>query len=380
MSAFLSDFRSRRPAYESTQEATFEWLASAHARAEAPPGASADELGSSTRSMEKLIRRFGCSPSQIGRRGHEVADCLHPRWHEMRVYDLERDPGGAGAGVRTELFAGVVERFFDDVYADEAVPPQEMIHVTCTGYVSPSAAQRLVSRKGWGERTGVTHAYHMGCYAALPAVRLARGQLALGFVADARIDVVHTEVCSLHFDPTVHSPEQIVVQTLFADGYMRYAVRSRRADGAALCVLAQREEIVPNSAGAMSWTCSDRAMRMSLARDIPERIARYLPGFLDRLHRDAGLSFARERSTCFFAVHPGGPRILDAIAARLEVSESQIAASRRVLFEHGNMSSATLPHVWRDLLEDKAVPLGSLISTVAFGPGLTCAGAVLRKG
>jgi predicted naringenin-chalcone synthase len=259
------------------------------------------------------------------------------------------------------------------------MPPQELIHVTCTGYVAPSGAQRLVSRKGWGEHTGVTHAYHMGCYAALPAVRLARGQLALRFVSDARIDIVHTELCSLHFDPTAHSPEQIVVQTLFADGYMRFAVRSRRGDGPALSVLAQREEMVPDSAGAMSWACSDRAMRMSLARDVPERIAGYLPGFLDRLHRDAGLSFASERSTCFFAVHPGGPRILDAIRARLEATESQIAASRRVLFEHGNMSSATLPHVWRDLLEDGDVPLGSVICTVAFGPGLTCAGAVLRK-
>jgi predicted naringenin-chalcone synthase len=183
-----------------------------------------------------------------------------------------------------------------------------------------------------------------------------------------------------HIDPRVGiAPEQLVVQTLFADGYMLYSVRGSCPDGRALRVLAQRDEILPDSLSAMTWSCSDHAMRMSLARDVPERVAGVLPAFLERLHADAGLSFAREWPSAFLAAHPGGPRILNALAARLEAREPQIAASRRVLHEHGNMSSATLPHVWRDLLEDSQIPLGALIITVAFGPGLTCAGALLRK-
>ena len=130
----------------------------------------------------------------------------------------------------------------------------------------------------------------------------------------------------------------------------------------------------------MSWCSSDRAMRMTLARDVPERIAGVLSGFLEKLHADAGLSFARERAGAFFAVHPGGPRILDTVLARLELREAQIAASRTVLFEMGNMSSATIPHVWKKLLHDPDVATGSLVVSLAFGPGLTCAGALLRKG
>ena len=58
-------------------------------------------------------------------------------------------------------------------------PPDDIIHVTCTGYEAPSAVQKLAVRRGWQDRVGITHAYHMGCYASMPAVRMATGYLAL---------------------------------------------------------------------------------------------------------------------------------------------------------------------------------------------------------
>jgi predicted naringenin-chalcone synthase len=378
MPTFLSDFRSRRPEHESTQEASLSWLAQAHTRSLVASGARTDDAEACLRTMEKRLQRFGCSPRQIRRRGHETPDCTHTRWSEMSIYDVTSDPAGAGAGARTAVFASAVERFFEEVYAPDEAPPKEIVHVSCTGYVAPSGAQRLVARRGWGTTTRVTHAYHMGCYAALPAVRIAAGQLALEADPQARVDIAHTELCSLHMDPTAHDPEQLVVQSLFADGYIRYSLSGRKT-GPALRVLAEREEILADSAAAMSWTCSDHAMKMSLSRDVPERIAAALTPFLGRLHDDAGLSFAAERARSVFALHPGGPRILDVLMARLELEPWQLAASRATLLEMGNMSSATLPHVWRDVLADPQVPTGTLITTLAFGPGLTCAGALLRK-
>jgi len=66
-----------------------------------------------------------------------------------------------------------------------------------------------------GRSTEVIHAYHMSCYASLPTIRLAAGLVATG---KSRVDIVHTEMCTLHMDPSQHLPEQLVVQTLFADG------------------------------------------------------------------------------------------------------------------------------------------------------------------
>ena len=62
----------------------------------------------------------------------------------------------------------------------------------------------------------------MGCYAAVPAVRIAAGLVATRL--RARVDIVHTELCSLHLDPADHRIEQLVVQSLFADGLIRYSL------------------------------------------------------------------------------------------------------------------------------------------------------------
>jgi predicted naringenin-chalcone synthase len=219
----------------------------------------------------------------------------------------------------------------------------------------------------------------MGCYASLPAIRMAAGFLERG---KTRVDIVHTELCTLHMDPRQHLPEQLVVQTLFADGLIRYSA-SRAGDGApaqqALAVLATREEIVPNTEDAMSWMVSDFGMQMTLSRKVPDHIRNGLGAFLDRLADSAGLTQAQLCEKALFAIHPGGPRIIDEIAHHLGLHPEQVQASNAILRDYGNMSSATLPHVWKAILEDEAVQPGTLIVSLAFGPGLTISGAILRK-
>jgi predicted naringenin-chalcone synthase len=67
------------------------------------------------------------------------------------------------------------------------------------------------------------------------------------------------------------------------------------------------------------------------------------------------------------------------VKKHLQLKEHQMEHSQNVLREYGNMSSATLPHIWKEMLEDDRVPSGTPIITLAFGPGLTICGAVLEK-
>jgi predicted naringenin-chalcone synthase len=136
--------------------------------------------------------------------------------------------------------------------------------------------------------------------------------------------------------------------------------------------------MLPDSGDAMSWVCSDWGMHMTLARDVPERLLAALHGFVSRLCHEGGLSEA-ERRSAHFAVHPGGPRILDRVRDELGLAEEQIAFSRRALFERGNISSATVPHIWFEMVRSEAVPDGQPIVSLAFGPGLTLCGGVMRK-
>lgn len=347
----LTRFEATRPRFEVSQARSLEWLADVHAEA----GAKRDRI-------VRALARVACGPDRIANRGQSLGD----------VDRIGRADVDVGTAERTRRFSEIVDAYFGESYADEPVAPDDIVHVTCTGYAAPNGAQKLVSRRGWPTR--VTTAYHMGCYAALPALRIAQGFVAAG---SARVDLVHTELCSLHVHPGECSLEQLVVQSLFADGLVRYcAVREQGTRG--LAVRALHERILGDSSDAMTWTVGDRGMDMTLSREVPDRVATALRGFVIELLRKGGRDL-HDLKNAVVAVHPGGPKIIDRVRDVLELDEAQVATSRRVLLDFGNMSSATLPHIWMRLLADARVPPGTVIPTFAFGPGLTVTGALLEK-
>ncbi len=345
----LARFTITRPRHEIDQERALAWIAAAHADAEAArAGLDRGDRDAFEARLVRVIRRVACGPDRIARRGH-----AHPL---------------GTAGDRVALYDAALTDMLARSYADGSEAPDDLIHVTCTGYSSPSVAQVLVADRGW--RTRVTHAYQMGCYAAVPALRIAAGFAGIGA---RRVDVVHGELCSLHFDPSNHALDQLVVQSLFGDGCVRYELHADDVSPG-LRLHALHELLVPGTAGAMSW----REMKMTLARDVPERIAGVVRGFVQELYARAGMGLA-ELPASVFAIHPGGPKIIDRVRATLELSDAQVAASRAVLRDHGNMSSATLPHIWQRVLDDPRVLPGTLVASLAFGPGLTMCGALLEK-
>jgi predicted naringenin-chalcone synthase len=127
----------------------------------------------------------------------------------------------------------------------------------------------------------------------------------------------------------------------------------------------------------MAWMVSDHGMKMGLARDVPQRVARVARDFVSALFADAGAAFPADAPAATFAIHPGGPKVIDVMQQALELSEAQVAASRAVLLECGNMSSATLPHIWMKVLEARDRPPGTPVVSLAFGPGLTLSGAFM---
>jgi predicted naringenin-chalcone synthase len=389
--ARLHSFCIVRPLYSGTQEEALSWLAEAHIRAEEThrlnngnPPVDPSFAGM----MPKLLRRYGCSPEKISTRGCELNDHLHTAWEKMEVYRLEENSKGANISVRSRAFARGARRTLDAMYWNECNAPDDLIHVTCTGYISPSAAQLVVADKGWQQRTRVTHAYHMGCYAALPAIRIGSGFLASTSHHAHRVDIAHTELCTLHLDPSDHSPEQLVVQSLFADGHIRYtlshdsgptsATAQNKEQSSGYRILSLADELVADSAGDMRWSVSEWGFRMALTQDVPEKIGNSIPAFLVRLFSQAELDYNVEKENSIFAIHPGGPKIIEQVSDALGLRAEQSTASRKVLRNYGNMSSATLPHVWNEILESGAAKPGQLVVSLAFGPGLTICGGLFQ--
>jgi predicted naringenin-chalcone synthase len=384
-SFILKGFSAVLPPHHRPQEEGFEWLVEAHARAAATFEGSEDALQKWRSRISRMVLRYNCATEHIGQRRSNLEDFMHTDWQRMEILNLLESPQGKGLAARSQFYAETANRVVEELFAGDIEPPSDLLHVTCTGYVSPSPIQRLIGLKHWHDRTLATQIYHMGCYAAVPAIRVAAGLLQYGSSNGVRrAEIVHTELCTLHFNPLDHSPEQLIVQNLFADGHIRYAMVPGDAPledsgTGALELLVVREEIIPDSLDDMTWVLSDWGFRMTLSRDVPGRAAAALPGFLANLFAAAGGDYHENAAETVFAVHPGGPRIIDAVAESLGLREDQLALSRAVLFERGNMSSATLPHIWMAVAADPNVKAGTLVASLAFGPGLTIAGALFRK-
>ncbi len=354
----LSDFQILRPQHELDQEAILEWVSAAHAQSaeEASVGAS----------VLSLLRKIGLGKGKIARRGVSITDCMHRNWEEMEVYSTGEKKSGAGLGVRMNVFDRIASDVLARFYPAGTSLPSHLIHVTCTGYTAPSPAQKLVAFREAGQNTTVTHAYHMGCYAAIPAIRIALG-------SPANSEIVHTEICSLHMNPSFHTLDQLVVQSLFGDGFIKYKVSHEKKAG--FQVLAIHEEIIPDSTDVMTWVCDDWGMKMTLSKEIPLLIVKALPVFVAELLKKANVA---PEENVYFAIHPGGPKIIEQISSLMKLEPWQFSHSVQVLLKYGNMSSATLPHIWSDMWNDIKVPTGAKIISLAFGPGLTLAGAVLE--
>ncbi|MCB0307859.1 MAG: naringenin-chalcone synthase [Bdellovibrionales bacterium] len=360
----ISNFDAYDAPYVLSQVKAIEWLTKAY---ELTQKRDASQIN-------KILSKFSAKPSQVEKRRHFIPDFSHLRWEDMLVFNLGDNPYGQGLEKRVQFFQKTAIEIMKQFYQNDTAGPDEIIHVTCTGYVSPSAPYHILEQNKWHKSTLVTQLYHMGCFAAIPALRLAHRQGAQD-VPRKQIDIVHTELCSLYFNPMLFTPEQIVVQSLFADGAIKYSVSHNKTndDIPGFTLENLKEEIVPDSLGDMTWLTTDHGFHMTLSREVPSKIKSRIRAFTLELLGD------HDSGKVIFAIHPGGPKIIETIAHELELSPWQYVHSQQVLKNYGNMSSATLPYIWKTILDDSEVPFGTRVLSMAFGPGLTLCGALMRK-
>jgi predicted naringenin-chalcone synthase len=120
----------------------------------------------------------------------------------------------------------------------------------------------------------------------------------------------------------------------------------------------------------MTWTIGDHGFAMTLSRRVPELIRTGLRPWLGSWLAKQKLTIADVKS---WAIHPGGPKIVDAVETALALSRHDMAASRAILAEQGNMSSPTLLFLLEYLRRQGAArPCVAL----GFGPGLTAEAAL----
>jgi predicted naringenin-chalcone synthase len=243
-----------------------------------------------------------------------------------------------------------------------------LITVSCTGFLAPGLDRALIDAFGLRPTVERTHVGYMGCHGALNGLRVANAFASAN--PQARVLLCAVELCTLHYY-YAWDPQKIIANAIFGDGAAALVgVPSALAPGA-WRVGATGSCLVPGSAGAMTWTIGDHGFEMTLAKNVPALIQRHLRPWLEDWLGAQGLSLGRVGS---WAVHPGGPRILQAVEEGLVLPQGALATSRAVFAEFGNMSSPTVLFIL-----DRLRRLGAARPCVAlgFGPGLVAEAALI---
>ncbi len=283
-----------------------------------------------------------------------------------------------GTGLRNELYTREAATLFVaagkqalEQSGFEARDITHVVTVSCTGFFAPGPDYLVVRQLGLSPTTQRFHVGFMGCYAAFPALRMA--QTFCEANPSATVLVICAELCTLHVKVS-SDPDDIVSGAVFADGAAAAIVSSRppQAGRVALRFDAFETALTPPDQGEkdMAWTIGDEGYQMVLSSYVPRLIETHLHGAVGPLlHTLPGELAEAGQHIGHWAVHPGGRSILDKVEGSLGLSEEQMQPSRGVLRQYGNMSSATVLFILRDLLA--TVQEGERVCAMAFGPGLT---------
>lgn len=245
-----------------------------------------------------------------------------------------------------------------------------VVTVSCTGFAAPSVDVGLIRMLGLRPTVARTHVGFMGCHGALNGLRVAQGLVDTS--ADARVLVCAVELCSLHFQYGWHA-EWLVANAIFADGAAAVAGAAAPAGPAGgWTLVASGGGVLEDSAELMSWRIGNHGFEMSLSARVPGVIERALRPWLDDWLESQGTSIGRIAT---WAVHPGGPRILEACAHAVGLGREDYAISREVLGEFGNMSSPTILFIL-DRLRRRHAPRPCV--ALGFGPGLAVEAALFQ--
>jgi len=249
---------------------------------------------------------------------------------------------------------------------DAGVEPAEVTHlmtVSCTGMFLPGLDVTVAKELDLSPVVKRMPHTFMGCAAGMSAIRHAREVVEAN--PDAKVLIACVELCTIHMQPS-GDKEDLFGAAFFGDGASACVVGKtdfRRRGAFALGE--SRAVMLPDSMDEMVWDIGDNGFLLHLSPRIPELIGAYVPPEIETL-------LSGERAS-IWAIHPGGRGIIDALQSIYELTDAQTAASRTILRDYGNMSSATILFVLDEMrreLEGRAAQQREDGIALAFGPGL----------
>ncbi|WP_189271185.1 type III polyketide synthase [Kitasatospora griseola] len=301
------------------------------------------------------------------------------------AFPLERYGGFDGFGQANDAWLEAASelalRAAESVLAAAGMAAEQVdavVTTTVTGIAVPSLEARIASRLGLREDVRRVPLFGLGCAGGAGGLAVVDDLLTGRHSAGAAL-LLATELCSLTLQRTDTSAANLLATALFGDGAgALLAVGDEHPAATAAAgptVVATRSRLYPGTERLLGWQVGDSGFGILLGPELPElvrlHVGEEVASFLaahDLKPGDVGS----------WVCHPGGPRVLEVLGEELGLSEGALAPSRESLARCGNLSSASVLHILRDVIDQGPPPPGSFGLVLALGPGFASELVLLR--
>lgn len=338
------------------------------------------EYISEQKATQRIIHHI-YSKSGIDKR-HTVINDFNANGSPRFFFEKDGTLNKPSTGKRNDLYADQGKQLFIEtarktISENRSAAKEDITHVitvSCTGFFAPEPGFEIIRALGLPPSTQRFHLGFMGCFAAFPAMKMAKAFCEAD--PEANVLVVCLELCSIHLQDSEET-DNLISASVFGDGAAGMIINASPPPDSKGYELKQfSTSIAEDSQEDMAWTIGDTGFNMVLSTYVPEIIESNLAEAIQPLLEDYNLT---PKDIHHWAIHPGGRAILDKIEQSFDLQKEQLAAPRKVLADYGNMSSATILFVLSHLLGQKEQSNSDSVLAMAFGPGLTIESGLLTK-
>ncbi len=247
-----------------------------------------------------------------------------------------------------------------------------IITVSCTGFMIPSVDAYLINRLGMRQDIVRLPVTEMGCAAGVSAMIYANNFLKANPNKRAAIIAVESPMSTFQWND--FSMTNMVSAAIFGDGAACAILDSTPTSNAAPSIVDTNMYHFYNETEMMGFNLRNTGFQMVLNPKVPETIKAH---FHDILFPFVERNDWRMEDIDHLIFHPGGKKIVQIAELLFNEMGKNLNATKYILREYGNMSSATVLYVLDHILQQE-IGVGEKGLMLSFGPGFSAQSVLLE--